>query len=391
MGGKHGFACHGEHVKKGGVSGRTIHNLRACENHSNETIDPSLSHLNWIFREPENDTVYGETKKQIEKEVLAHGGRIRADSNWMEEFTFSIPNGMELGADREYIYLKTCHDEMTKLVGEKNVKLSVVHRDEGGQTHLHFCFTPITKDGRLSSKELITRSFLNRVHDDIPKALRAKGFEVVRGEPKSAGFKAQTVGGYKRDAEREKTRLKGQNNAVQKSILRQVKKLSKVNIELEDKQRLNKLLETVVKDQQETISALWHDVQVMDHHLEDAEQNLEKRTLALQDKEREIDRLHVGLTRLFNQFREKSNRLDALEEQMIKSTESLQELCERYGTRNEVLDRNLQNHRTTKEREYKDIDTIMAEAKQLKVERKKQQLRDMDKTINPKKKDDFTR
>ena len=48
--------------------------------------------------------------------------------------------------------------------------------------HLHLDICLITEDNRLSSKALITREFIQSMHDKLPIVLQAHGFDVQRGE-----------------------------------------------------------------------------------------------------------------------------------------------------------------------------------------------------------------
>ena len=67
-------------------------------------------------------------------------------------------------------------------LGKDNVIEAVTHCDEGGLNHLHLDILLITPEGRLSSKALITREFIQSIHDKLPIVLQAHGFDVRRGE-----------------------------------------------------------------------------------------------------------------------------------------------------------------------------------------------------------------
>ena len=66
-------------------------------------------------------------------------------------------------------------------LGKDNVIEAVAHCDEGGLNHLHLDILLITPEGRLSSKALITREFIQSIHDKLPIVLQAHGFDVERG------------------------------------------------------------------------------------------------------------------------------------------------------------------------------------------------------------------
>ena len=71
---------------------------------------------------------------------------------------------------------------MERKVGRGNIFSAVVHMDEK-TPHLHLCFTPITKDGRLSAKEILgSRAQLSKWQDEF-HAHMSKAFPALqRGE-----------------------------------------------------------------------------------------------------------------------------------------------------------------------------------------------------------------
>ena len=80
---------------------------------------------------------------------------------------------------------------MEKKVGVGNIFSAVVHMDEK-TPHLHLCFTPITKDGRLSAKEVLgNRAQLSQWQDEFHAHMK-KGFPGPQTGRERAGDKAQT-------------------------------------------------------------------------------------------------------------------------------------------------------------------------------------------------------
>jgi len=79
-------------------------------------------------------------------------------------------------------------------VGSDNIFSAVVHIDEK-TPHMHLCFTPITKDGRLSAKEIIgNRTQLTKWQDAF-FAHMVKSFpNIERGETASNDDKRQVIG-----------------------------------------------------------------------------------------------------------------------------------------------------------------------------------------------------
>ncbi len=71
---------------------------------------------------------------------------------------------------------------------------------------MHFGFVPLTEENKLCAKEVIDRSVLFRLQDEMPKFLQKKGFQIERGEAGSTAVH-KSVKKYKSDMEKEKAAL----------------------------------------------------------------------------------------------------------------------------------------------------------------------------------------
>ena len=68
-------------------------------------------------------------------------------------------------------------------IGKENIISAVVHMDEK-TPHMHFCFVPITKDGRLSSKEIIGGpKGLSKWQDEFYDHMAKQYPDLTRGTP----------------------------------------------------------------------------------------------------------------------------------------------------------------------------------------------------------------
>ena len=68
-------------------------------------------------------------------------------------------------------------------VGEENIFSAVVHMDEK-TPHLHLCFVPLTKDKRLSAKEILgNKKNMIRWQDDFYACMAERWPELERGTP----------------------------------------------------------------------------------------------------------------------------------------------------------------------------------------------------------------
>lgn len=174
------FSFHCQNYKAGALVGIDGHNRRLHKNHkSNPDIDNERSANNIVYVAPKKN-LYADCKAIIKEKVIDTGHRVRKDSNWICECIFSYPK--ELPPNRMNDYFELIIKYMGARLGKDNVIEAVAHCDEGGLNHLHLDILLITPEGRLSSKALITREFIQSIHDKLPIVLQAHGFNVRRGE-----------------------------------------------------------------------------------------------------------------------------------------------------------------------------------------------------------------
>lgn len=199
------LAIHGHNYKATALSGLDRHNRRLNKEYGNENIDRSRRDENIVVIAPV-ESLYRDAKKRIEEQVLSHGGRVTKASNWITEFTVYAPEG--LSSERLREYFETVVTYFAKQIGKDNILSAVVHNDET-HSHLHLDFTPIVEN-RLSSKKVMTRSFLLKLHNELPKILSNRGFDIQRGEPveeEEKKLKGRSTKQYKQEIEAEKNRL----------------------------------------------------------------------------------------------------------------------------------------------------------------------------------------
>lgn len=94
----------------------------------------------------------------------------------------------------EYNYIVL--EYMEAYFGKDNIIECVAHLDEGGLPHLHMDIVQITKDGKLSSKKLITRDFILSVHNELSKILKMNGFDVERAKNKEQSKSGRSAKQY---------------------------------------------------------------------------------------------------------------------------------------------------------------------------------------------------
>ena len=138
--------------KAGGVAACERHNERKKEAYkSNPDIDMERSRENYHLVAPPRYTY----KKEINRMTAATGYRVRRDSVILVETLITAsPEFMHSPPPVEQrAYFAAALDFVSGRVGKQNIISAVVHMDET-TPHMHLCFVPITKEGKLSAKTM---------------------------------------------------------------------------------------------------------------------------------------------------------------------------------------------------------------------------------------------
>lgn len=223
------LALHGHNYKATALAGLDRHNRRINKNYGNDNIDKDRIKNNIIIVAPE-ENLYRDAKRRIDEQVIAYGGRVTKISNWITEFIAYAPENLTVEQIKDYFC--TITDYFGEKIGKDNILSAVVHLDEV-HAHIHLDFTPII-DHRLSSKKIMTRNFLIKLHDQIPQILSKKGYDVQRGDtvkPEERHLKGRSAEKYKSEIEAEKATVLRQCKTAQLVE----KELKKNNLELAKK------------------------------------------------------------------------------------------------------------------------------------------------------------
>lgn len=170
-------------AQAGGIAGRDRHNERKKEEYrSNPNIDRSKSEQNYHLIEPAD-----KYKQCCTERIQAVGARTRSNSVIMVEALITTsPEIMEkLNSEQQRQFFERAAAFLYERIGKENVISAVVHMDEK-TPHMHFCFVPITKDGRLSAKEVLgNKAAMCKWQDDFYDRMHAFYPELERGIPSS--------------------------------------------------------------------------------------------------------------------------------------------------------------------------------------------------------------
>lgn len=146
-----------EKRKGGPATALEKHHERKKEQYaSNPDIDKTRTAQNYHLIEPQLK-YYGEIQTRIEKAQKENPKcKVRKDSvKFIDTIITASPEFLkELSPEKTKQYFEHALDFLKAEVGEENIFSVVVHMDERNP-HMHLCFVPLTKDKRLSAKDVM--------------------------------------------------------------------------------------------------------------------------------------------------------------------------------------------------------------------------------------------
>ncbi len=176
-----------EKRKIGSVGRICNHHERLKEQYkSNPDIDSVRTHLNYHLVKPD---------KKYRELVLARiqqaGAKMRKDSVVMQDGLITAsPEWIKANPDAEQAeYFNYAFEFVKERYGIENIISAVVHLDEA-TPHMHFVFVPITKDNRLSSKDIMGGpKGMAKLQDDFHAYISEKYPDLERGIPKAVSHR----------------------------------------------------------------------------------------------------------------------------------------------------------------------------------------------------------
>ena len=166
---------------KGGASkALSAHHERTKEIYaSNPDIDKNRTIQNYHLVTP-----HWSYEQEIRHRLRMAGCRVRKDSVKFVDTLVTVSPGFAKAHESEMPeYFNRAFDFLKERVGEENIISAVVHMDEK-TPHLHLCFVPLTKDKRLSAKEILgNKKAMIRWQDDFYACMSERWPELERGAP----------------------------------------------------------------------------------------------------------------------------------------------------------------------------------------------------------------
>ena len=166
---------------KGGASkALSAHHERTKDFYiSNPDIDQSRTPQNFHLVTP-----LWSYEQEIRHRIRMAGCRVRKDSvKFVDTLVTVSPEFAQEHAAEMPEYFTRAFTFLKERVGEENIISAVVHLDET-TPHMHLCFVPLTKDGRLSAKETLgNKKAMIQWQDDFYACMSERWPELERGAP----------------------------------------------------------------------------------------------------------------------------------------------------------------------------------------------------------------
>ena len=123
-------------------------------------------------------------EQEIRHRIQTAGCRVRKDSvKFVDTLVTVSPEFAKAHEVEMPEYFRRAFDFLKERVGEENIFSAVVHMDET-TPHMHLCFVPLTRDKRLSAKEILgNKKSMIRWQDDFYACMAERWPELERGTP----------------------------------------------------------------------------------------------------------------------------------------------------------------------------------------------------------------
>lgn len=153
------------------------HNARMIWNPANPDIDHQKSECNYSLAPDRGISAY-DYFKQRKSELYCYR---REDVKVMAGWVVTAPKG--LPPDRQEDFFRAVYQFLSERYGKENCIQAIVHKDESGQPHLHYCFIPVSPDKKhggekVCANEVLNRQELRNFHPQLQKYLNEQGIPV---------------------------------------------------------------------------------------------------------------------------------------------------------------------------------------------------------------------
>lgn len=229
-----------------------------------DNIDPSRTPENYNLGPERDITDVGFIQRRIGELDLRRAPR--KDAVRMIDTVVTLP-GSYRGDTREFF--EAVKDTLDGIFGAENCVSAWVHMDER-TPHMHYASVPVTVDGRLSAKSLLTRTFMRKFHDRLEAGVCERlGIE-------RAGL---TLTDEQREQRAGKYVDLPEYKAAQDAVRRKERRSMELNAEIADKEGDLIELDSAIEDRRFELQDLGEQIRQETQRLESVRRAIEEKQL----------------------------------------------------------------------------------------------------------------
>lgn len=305
-----------------GVNGLQRHNERKPgQKHSNKKIDDQRTEDN-VFLKSAPKTYYKAIEDKISENRKNGMKGVRKDAVRMVEATVQLSGKvLDQPEEKQEEVLRDMYEWLKDEHGEDNIISAVIHKDETSM-HLHFDFVPITEEGKLSAKEILSKGKLKYKQDSSLKHVQDKhpAMHFKRGGGETKGLSQKDFEAFKTLQEEKETMLDEYTEA-----------LDEQDDELNEREDLLDKREETLNEKEGTLNKNANKVRKMHADVHEREKKVTAR-------ESTLDKREGAYTAKLTYVTDKENKLNEREGSLSEKVERLNEQQDAVKRQKTALD-----------------------------------------------------
>lgn len=188
------FAWNAQKNKMSDIKGKELEQERKGKI-SNEEINLYKTYKNYDLVKS-NLNLYQRIKQRVED--VRENSRIQKNSvvSYSNIITVNKETFKKWGEEKSKEYLEEVYNYFCNEFGKENVVSAKVHLDET-TPHMHLHFVPISSEGKLQARKVMTPGRINKVHSEAVKWLQERNFDIIRGKGSTGRKNVKDIHKYK--------------------------------------------------------------------------------------------------------------------------------------------------------------------------------------------------
>lgn len=318
------------------------------QKHSNKNIRADKTTNNIFLKKPDGLSITQRVNNRIKDGYKKEKG-IRSDAIKLIEATVQL--GGEIGQADEWkqiLVLEHAYEELKKIYGEENIVSAVIHVDET-TPHLHMDFVPLTKDGRLSARDVLgNKGKMKKTQENYLKSMQERFPELNfqrKQDEITNGLEQKLFEKFTHLLREEKEEFELERD----EWLKEVAKLEERERALEEKEQAFKInkakVDENIRQWKVYISKERHSIEIDKKANEQKANELQEKELQLKAKEQELLEQTQELDKRESDVKEKETEVNQREtavNQKETNVQAKETLIKNKETRLDMREQNLE-------------------------------------------------